>query len=76
MKYTFKDLIERARHTEDGLDDIYEIDNHTIALLSIWSCTGGRNANLVSVIVDGKCVATRCKRDYGIRKALEVINAE
>lgn len=74
MKYTVRDLNERAEHTENGLDEVYAIDNHTIALVSIWSYRGGRNASLVSVIVDGDCIATRCKRELGIRKALEKIS--
>ena len=75
MKYTIRDLNERAEHTENGLDEVYVIDNHRIALTSIWSCRGGRNASLVSVIVDGEMIATRCKRELGIRKALEKISA-
>lgn len=75
MKYTMRDLVERAEHFESGLNESYKIDNHTIALLSIWSYGGGRDGHLVSVYVDGKMIATRCRRDTGLRKALETLNA-
>ena len=37
MKYTIRDLNERAEHAESGLDEVYVIDNHRIALPSIRS---------------------------------------
>lgn len=77
MKYTVRDLNERAVYSAsaNGLDEVYVIDNHRISLTSVWSCRGGKNTSFVSVIVDGEMIATRCRREFGIRKALEKISS-
>ena len=75
MKYTIRDLDERAEHIESGLNEAYKIDNHTITLNAVWSYGGGRDGHLVTVLVDGKMIATRCRRNIGLRKALETLNA-
>jgi len=75
MKYTIRDLNERAEYEDLGHgNEVYVIDNHRIALVPIWSYGGGRNENLVSIIVNGKMIATRCKRNNGLRKALQEIS--
>ena len=75
MKYTMRDIVEKAEHSQSGLNESYKIDDHTIALLSVWSYGGGRDGHLVSIYVDGKMIATRCKRYTALKKALEVLNA-
>ena len=74
MTYTMKDLMEKARHEANGLYEWFEIDGHTISMMDIWSHSGGRSKSLVSVSVDGKTIATRCKKDTALRKALSVIS--
>ena len=75
MIYTMKDLIKKAHHEASRLYEWFEIDGHTISLMDIWSHTGGRSKKLVSVSVDGNTIAPRCKRDTGLLKALNVLNA-
>ena len=74
MIYTMEDLMKRANHEANGLYEWFEIDGHTISMMDIWSHSGGRNRNLVSVSVDGQTIATRCKKDTALRKALSVIS--
>jgi hypothetical protein len=77
MKYTVRDLVERATVNEVRSDsELYKIDGHTISLISVWSYGGGRDSHLMSVYVDGKMVATRCTRNNGLRKALAVLNEQ
>lgn len=71
MKYTLKDLVERATTNEvNQYGELYKIDGHTIALKAVWSYGGGLDSRLMTVLVDGKMIATRCTRDNGLRKAL------
>ena len=74
MKYTSRDLEERAEHITNGLGEAYVIDGHRIVLTPVWSYGGGRSTHLVTVVVDGNRIATRCTINLGIRKALAHIS--
>ena len=74
MKYTIRDLEERAEHIVTGLGEAYVIDGNRIVLKPIWSYGGGASSHLVSVIVNEKMIATRCTINLGIRKALAHIS--
>lgn len=75
-KYTVRDLNERATFKQiDQYGEIYHIDGHIISLKSVWSYGGGLDSSLVSVMVDGQMLATRCRRGTGLRKALASLEA-
>ena len=75
MKYTMRDLVERATVNEvSENNELYKIDDHIISLRSVWSYGGGLDSRLMTVFVDGKMIATRCTRNNGLKKALAVIS--
>ena len=75
MKYIYKDMMEHI--VEDERDfTIIKIDNNTIAVTRDHSFGGSSIGHYFTAILNGKTVCTRCKRDTGIRKALEKLNAE
>nr|DAP48208.1 MAG TPA: hypothetical protein [Caudoviricetes sp.] len=74
MKYTYKDLME---HIEEEQRDftIIKIDSNTIAVTRDRSFGGSSVGQYFSAWLNGKMICARCKRDIGIRKALEALNA-
>ena len=75
MKYTYKDMIEHIAEEERDYT-LIKIDNNTIAVTRDHSYRGSSIGQYFSAILNGKTVCTRCKRDVGIRKALEALNAQ
>ena len=74
MKYTYKDLMEHI--TEEERDfTLIEIDGNKIAVTRDASFGGSSVGHYFSALLNGKMICTRCKRDTGIRKALEALNA-
>ena len=74
MKYTYKDLMEHI--TEEERDfTLIEIDGNRIAVTRDASFGGSSVGHYFSALLNGKMICTRCKRDTGIRKALEALNA-
>lgn len=74
MKYTYKDLIEHI--TEEERDfTLIEIDGNKIAVTRDRSFGGSSVGHYFSSILNGKIICTRCKREIGIRKALEALNS-
>lgn len=75
MKYTFRDMIEHIIKEERDYT-IIKIDNNTVAVTRDMSFCGLSIDQYFTVIVNGKTVCTRCKRELGIRIALSVLNAQ
>ena len=75
MKYTFKDMMEHIVEEERDYT-LIKIDNNTVAVTRDRSFGGSSIGQYFMVIVNGKTVSTRCKREIGIRKALQVLNAQ
>lgn len=73
MKYTYKDMMEHIEEDERDFT-IIKIDGNTIAVTRDRSFGGSSVGKYFMVLLNGKTVCTRCKRDIGIRKALEVLN--
>lgn len=74
MKYTYKDLIDHI--TEEERDfTLIEIDGNRIAVTRDRSFGGSSVGHYFSALLNGKLICARCKRDMGIRKALEVLNS-
>lgn len=71
MKYTYKDLIEKAIETEYN-DVIIDIDNHHIALRFDCGCL----RRYYTIYVDGQIICTRAKFENGIRIAVQTISAQ
>lgn len=75
MKYTYKDLMEHI--TEEERDfTLIEIDGNTISIIRDRSFGGSSVGQYFMALLNGKTVCTRCKRDIGIRKALEALNKQ
>ena len=75
MKYTYKDLVQHIEEEERDYT-LIRIDGNTIAVTRDRSYGGSSIGQYFSAILNGKTVCTRCKRDVGIRKALEALNAQ
>lgn len=74
MRYTYKDLIEHIEQEERDFT-IIKIDGNTIAVTRDCSFGGSSIGHYFSARLNGKMICSRCKRDAGIRKALEKLNA-
>ena len=75
MKYTFKDMMEHI--TEEERDyTIIKIDDNTVSITRDHSLGGSSIGQYFAAIVNGKTICTRCKREIGIRKALQVLNEQ
>ena len=73
--YTYKDLMEHIEEEERDFT-IIKIDGNTIAVTRDRSFGGSSVGQYFMVLLNGKTVCTRCKRDIGIRKALEALNKQ
>lgn len=73
MKYTYKDMMEHIEEEERDFT-IIKIDGNTIAVTRDRSFGGSSVGQYFTSILNGKTICTRCKRDIGIRKAIEVLN--
>lgn len=74
MKYTYRDLMEHIEAEERDFTRI-KIDGNTIAVTRDRSWGGSSCGHYFSAWLNGKMICARCKRDIGIRKALEALNA-
>ena len=75
MKYTYKDMMEHIEEEERDFT-IIKIDGNTIAVTRDRSFGGSSVGQYFMVLLNGKSICTRCKRDIGIRKALEALNKQ
>ena len=75
MKYTYKDLMEHIDEEEREFT-IIKIDGNTIAVTRDRSFGGSSVGQYFMDLLNGKTICTRCKRDIGIRKALEALNKQ
>lgn len=73
--YTYKDLMEHIEEEERDFT-IIKIDGNTIAVTRDRSFGGSSVGQYFMVLLNGKTICTRCKRDIGIRKALEALNKQ
>ena len=73
--YTYKDLMEHIEEEERDFT-IIKIDGNTIAVTRDRSFGGSSVGQYFMVLLNGKSICTRCKRDIGIRKALEALNKQ
>ena len=73
MKYTYKDLMEHIEEEERDFT-IIKIDGNVISVSRDCSFGGSSCGRYFSARLNGKIVCTRCARDIGIRKALDVLN--
>lgn len=73
--YTYKDLMEHIGEEERDFT-IIKIDGNTIAVTRDRSFGGSSVGQYFMVLLNGKTICTRCKRDIGIRKALEALNKQ
>lgn len=73
--YTYKDLMEHIDEEERDFT-IIKIDGNTIAVTRDRSFGGSSVGQYFMVLLNGKTICTRCKRDIGIRKALEALNKQ
>ena len=73
--YTYKDLMEHIEEEERDYT-IIKIDGNTIAVTRDRSFGGSSVGQYFMVLLNGKTICTRCKRDIGIRKALEALNKQ
>ena len=75
MKYTYRDLMEHIEEEERDFT-IIKIDGNTIAVTRDRSFGGSSVGQYFMALLNGKTICTRCKRDIGIRKALEALNKQ
>ena len=73
--YTYKDFMEHIEEEERDFT-IIKIDGNTIAVARDRSFGGSSVGQYFMVLLNGKTICTRCKRDIGIRKALEALNKQ
>ena len=71
MKYTYKDLVEHITK-ETNFDTIIEIDGNRIVIENNRAYT----RRYYNVLLNGKMIVTRCKRDNGIRLAVKALNEQ
>lgn len=75
MKYTYRDMMEHIEEEERDFT-IIKIDGNTIAVTRDRSFGGSSVGQYFMALLNGKTICTRCKRDIGIRKALEALNKQ
>lgn len=75
MKYTYKDMMDHIKDEERDFT-LIEIDGNKIAVTRDRSFGGSSVGQYFTAILNGKTICTRCKRDIGVRKALEALNEQ